>query len=371
MNDLVIRPYQTQDEAAILELWLKCNLVVPQNNPERDIKRKLQVNPEWFLVGVVDGKVVATCMAGYEGHRGWINYLAVSPKYRRQGIGMRIMEEAENRLRSGGCPKINLQVRETNQEVIRFYAEIGYTKGPGGQHGEETANTTNRPRPHPQRTKVRMTAILFENEEVIAFDKPEGLASIPERGTGESLLTMISARFSEKLYVVHRLDKEVSGVIVFARNAVAHKHLNEQFSNREIKKIYVGLTHGVIRENRAVIDKPIRQFGSGRMGVDPERGKASVTEFRVKERFRSHTLIDAYPYSGRRHQIRVHLYSIGHPIVGDLRYGDKELQQDYGRLMLHGRSITFKLTSSEVVTVESPLPEGLKDFIQRSSYSGR
>jgi ribosomal protein S18 acetylase RimI-like enzyme len=128
MNDLVIRPYQTQDEAAILELWLQCNLVVPQNNPERDIKRKLQVNPEWFLVGVVDGKVVATCMAGYEGHRGWINYLAVSPQHRRQGIGMRIMEEAENRLRSGGCPKINLQVRETNQEVIRFYTGIGYTK---------------------------------------------------------------------------------------------------------------------------------------------------------------------------------------------------------------------------------------------------
>jgi ribosomal protein S18 acetylase RimI-like enzyme len=130
MNDLVIRPYQTQDEAAILELWLRCNLVVPQNNPERDINRKLQVNPEWFLVGVLDGKVVATCMAGYEGHRGWINYLAVSPKYRRQGIGMRIMEEAENRLRFGGCPKINLQVRETNQEVIRFYTRIGYTKDP-------------------------------------------------------------------------------------------------------------------------------------------------------------------------------------------------------------------------------------------------
>jgi hypothetical protein len=75
MNNLVIRPYQTQDEAAILELWLKCNLVVPQNNPERDIKRKLQVNPEWFLVGVLDGLVVATCMAGYEGHRGWISHV--------------------------------------------------------------------------------------------------------------------------------------------------------------------------------------------------------------------------------------------------------------------------------------------------------
>ena len=130
MHDLVIRSYQPQDEASVVALWLHCNLVVPQNNPDRDIKRKLQVNPEWFLVGVADGKVVATCMAGYEGHRGWINYLAVSPQHRRQGIGRRIMEEAEKRLRSAGCPKINLQVRETNQDVIQFYARIGYTKDP-------------------------------------------------------------------------------------------------------------------------------------------------------------------------------------------------------------------------------------------------
>jgi len=130
MNDLVIRPYQTQDEAAVVELWMQCNLVVPQNNPERDIKRKLQVNPEWFLVGLVDGKVVATCMAGYEGHRGWINYLAVSPQRRRRGIGKRMMEEAEKRLRSSGCPKINLQVRENNRSVIQFYESIGYTRDP-------------------------------------------------------------------------------------------------------------------------------------------------------------------------------------------------------------------------------------------------
>jgi ribosomal protein S18 acetylase RimI-like enzyme len=128
MNDLVIRPYQPQDEEAVIELWLQCNLVVPQNNPERDIKRKLRVNPEWFLVGVLGGHIVATCMAGYEGHRGWINYLAVSPHHRRQGIGRRVMEEAEKRLKSAGCPKINLQVRETNHAVIKFYERIGYTK---------------------------------------------------------------------------------------------------------------------------------------------------------------------------------------------------------------------------------------------------
>lgn len=128
MNDLVIRSYQPQDETAVVQLWLQCNLVVPQNNPERDIKRKLRVNPEWFLVGVLGGHIVATCMAGYEGHRGWINYLAVSPHHRRQGIGTRIMEEAEKKLSAAGCPKINLQVRETNRAVIQFYERMGYTR---------------------------------------------------------------------------------------------------------------------------------------------------------------------------------------------------------------------------------------------------
>ena len=128
MNDLVIRAYRPQDEAAVIQLWLQCNLVIPQNNAKRDIKRKLKVNPEWFLVGIMGGHIVATCMAGYEGHRGWINYLAVSPHHRRQGIGRKIMEEAERLLSSAGCPKINLQVRETNREVIKFYERIGYTR---------------------------------------------------------------------------------------------------------------------------------------------------------------------------------------------------------------------------------------------------
>jgi ribosomal protein S18 acetylase RimI-like enzyme len=130
MIELTIRPYQLKDEAGVVELWLQCNLIVPQNNPKRDINRKLQVNPEWFLVGLLGGRVVATCMAGYEGHRGWINYLAVSPHHRRQGIGRKMMEEAEKRLLAAECPKINLQVRETNQAVIRFYERIGYTRDP-------------------------------------------------------------------------------------------------------------------------------------------------------------------------------------------------------------------------------------------------
>jgi ribosomal protein S18 acetylase RimI-like enzyme len=128
MENILIRPYRIDDEAEVVELWLECNLVSPQNDPRRDIERKLRVNPEWFLVGILEGKVVATCMVGYEGHRGWINYLAVSPRYRRQGIATLLMNQAESRLRAVGCPKINLQIRETNTEVIQFYESIGYAK---------------------------------------------------------------------------------------------------------------------------------------------------------------------------------------------------------------------------------------------------
>jgi ribosomal protein S18 acetylase RimI-like enzyme len=128
MDNLSIRPYQPNDKEGVINLWFECDLVVPQNNPMLDIERKLKVNPEWFLIGVLDGRVVATCMAGYEGHRGWINYLAVSPQYRRRGIATQMMEEAERKLRAAGCPKINLQVRETHEEVTQFYESIGYAK---------------------------------------------------------------------------------------------------------------------------------------------------------------------------------------------------------------------------------------------------
>ena len=121
-----IRPYQNSDESAIFQLWLDCGLVTPQNNPIRDIQRKLKVNPEWFLVGLKEDKLVASCMVGYEGHRGWINYLAVEPCEQRKGYAKRMMEEAERLLREAGCPKINLQVRRANLEVIKFYESIGF-----------------------------------------------------------------------------------------------------------------------------------------------------------------------------------------------------------------------------------------------------
>lgn len=121
-----IRAYESGDEKAVIDLWARCGLLSPLNNPHADIQRKLTVDPELFLVGTQDGVVVATVMAGYEGHRGWINYLAVSPDLQKSGFGREIMAAAETLLRERGCPKINLQVRTTNRAVIEFYERLGF-----------------------------------------------------------------------------------------------------------------------------------------------------------------------------------------------------------------------------------------------------
>jgi ribosomal protein S18 acetylase RimI-like enzyme len=125
-----IRPFTASDEDAVIRLWERCELTRPWNDPQKDIRRKLAVRPDLFLVGVVDGEVAGTVMVGYDGHRGWINYLAVAPERRRCGLGRRLMAEAEQLLRREGCPKINLQVRSANQGVIAFYQRIGYVEDP-------------------------------------------------------------------------------------------------------------------------------------------------------------------------------------------------------------------------------------------------
>jgi ribosomal protein S18 acetylase RimI-like enzyme len=123
-----IRSFSSGDTEAVAALWERCGLIRPWNDPRRDIARKLALQAELFLVGVLDGEVVAAVMAGYEGHRGWINYLAVEPGLQRGGLGRAMMGEAEKRLRKLGCPKVNLQIRRGNTEVVAFYSRLGYVE---------------------------------------------------------------------------------------------------------------------------------------------------------------------------------------------------------------------------------------------------
>ena len=121
-----IRGYEEENEAEVIELWTACGLVVPWNDPVKDIGRKLLVDRDLFLVGLLEGRIVASVMGGYEGHRGWINYLAVAPDLRRRGYGRQIMKEVERRITAKGAPKINLMVRTSNTGVIAFYEALGY-----------------------------------------------------------------------------------------------------------------------------------------------------------------------------------------------------------------------------------------------------
>ena len=121
-----VRAFEEKDRNDVINLWQECGLVVPQNDPSKDIDRKANVDRDLFLVGELSGKIVATVMGGYEGHRGWVNYLAVKPSERRKGLGRKIMFAVETLIKSKGCPKINLQVRESNTNVIAFYNSIGY-----------------------------------------------------------------------------------------------------------------------------------------------------------------------------------------------------------------------------------------------------
>ena len=123
---MLIRAYQSSDETDVVALWQACDLTRPWNDPYKDIARKLQARPDLFLVGEVQGRLMASAMFGYEGHRGWVNYLAISPDHQRQGHATAMMQHGEALLLASGCPKINLQVRASNAQVLAFYQSLGY-----------------------------------------------------------------------------------------------------------------------------------------------------------------------------------------------------------------------------------------------------
>ena len=127
-SSLLIRPFKEGDEDALVSLWNMCKLTVPWNNPYKDIARKLKVQAELFLVGYLEDKLIASVMAGYDGHRCWINYLAVHPDFQARGYGKQLMDNVENGLRELGCPKINLQIREENDKVFTYYQKLGFVE---------------------------------------------------------------------------------------------------------------------------------------------------------------------------------------------------------------------------------------------------
>jgi len=207
--------------------------------------------------------------------------------------------------------------------------------------------------------------ILLEDESIVLIDKPVGIPTIPERldAQGTCVKKTLEETIGQKLFVVHRLDKEVSGLLVFAKTPEAHKFLNLEFEHRRVSKTYLALLWGYMEKSSGLIDKPIRQYGSGRMGIDEDQGKPSQTEYQVVERWKDLTLVEASPRTGRRHQLRVHFYSQGHPIVGDRRYHMPKWTETVPRLMLHAWKLRIRHPAGRYVEVECPAPPAFEEIL--------
>lgn len=216
--------------------------------------------------------------------------------------------------------------------------------------------------------------VLYQDDAVIAIDKPAGM--VVHAGAGVHSGTLVNALLhhfgqlsstggEDRPGIVHRLDKLTSGVLLVARNDGAHQHLAAQFSGREVQKTYIALVEGHVRKDTGRIDKPIARDPAKRikMTVRIDRGRTAWSEYRVLRRFAKYTLLEVTIGTGRTHQIRVHLSSIGHPVAGDRLYG-AAAQPDKERFFLHAWRIRFTSPAThQPVTVEAPLPPELEQWL--------
>jgi 23S rRNA pseudouridine1911/1915/1917 synthase len=218
--------------------------------------------------------------------------------------------------------------------------------------------------------------VLYEDPDVIAINKPAGM--VVHSGAGVRQGTLVNAllhRFGQlstaggddRPGIVHRLDKMTSGVLLVARNDRAHRALAAQFASRTIRKIYVALVHGSVRDDSGRIDKPITRDPHSRIRMTARlaTGRTAVTHYRVDQRIGDlFTLLKVRIGTGRTHQIRVHLASIGHPVAGDRLYGAPDSAREHGRFFLHAESIRFQHPGTgATMEVTAPLPLELVNWL--------
>ncbi len=222
--------------------------------------------------------------------------------------------------------------------------------------------------------------VVDETDNYIVVEKPAGLVVHPVFGIDEpTLADGLVAQYPELTSVgedalrpgiVHRLDKDVSGLMVVARTQAMFEKLKREFQEHAIEKHYTALVHGVVGEEAGVIDTPIgrSRTKSGKMAAHTQelkRDRNALTEYRVIQRLKQYTLLEVKIHTGRSHQIRVHLHSIGHPIVGDARYTNKRVKhKDFGRIFLHASRLSFDGSNGERRTYESKLPKKLQHFYE-------
>jgi 23S rRNA pseudouridine1911/1915/1917 synthase len=227
--------------------------------------------------------------------------------------------------------------------------------------------------------------IIFENDDLVGINKPSGLLSIPDREGKEVSLKLLLQEKYGQIFTVHRLDKGTSGLIIFAKNELAHKDLSRQFEERQTKKIYLGLVTGSPTEKKGTIDLAIAEHPvkRGLMVINRE-GKEALTDYEVLQDFGIYSLVQFRIYTGRTHQIRVHMKDLGFPIVCDELYGDgkpillssfkskfklsKDVEQErpiMPRLALHAHQLTFKDRSGKPIELEADMPKDMRATLQQ------
>lgn len=209
--------------------------------------------------------------------------------------------------------------------------------------------------------------IIFEDEALVIVDKPAGLSVLPDGWEKDSayLVKMLEEKYA-KIFIVHRLDKITSGVMVFARDAETHRALNIQFENHDAQKTYHAILEGNPRWEEKVAKHPLRaNVGhKHRTMVDDKNGKPSETRFKVVKRYEEAALVEAKPMTGRTHQIRVHAYALGHPLIEDRLYGSRD-QYGFPRPMLHAQTLSFiHPTTNERMKYSAPRPDDFEEALK-------
>jgi 23S rRNA pseudouridine1911/1915/1917 synthase len=227
--------------------------------------------------------------------------------------------------------------------------------------------------------------IIYQDDDIVAVNKPSGLLTIPDREGVPGVRNLLQDKFGS-IFTIHRIDKDTSGVVVFAKNEIAHRHFSMQFESRETKKFYNGLVVGSPATDSGVINEPIAEHPSkkGLMTVY-KKGKESITEYEVTERFRFYSWMRFRILTGRTHQIRVHMKHLGNPIVCDSLYGDgkpvfiSQLKQKFNlgkheeerpllnRLALHAAELELTALDGSRLEIKAPLPKDLKAVLQQLS----
>lgn len=219
--------------------------------------------------------------------------------------------------------------------------------------------------------------IVYEDEDVIVVNKPAGMVVHPAYGHLDGTLVnallahypnLVESEDRLRPGIVHRLDKDTSGLIIVAKNDEARKHLQRQFKARVVRKVYLALLEGQIEPSAGRIEAPIGRDPRQRqrMAVLPQGGRPAETEYRVLEYLRDHTLVEAIPRTGRTHQVRVHFAWLGHPVAGDSVYGRRKRPPTLRRQFLHAQALGFKLPANdEYVEFEAKLPEDLREVLRQ------